>query len=521
MSIWLLIGSVIALIAGASVLGWLARWFKYGGRCGADGLGDGIPNVDMERGTVALDGSEPVVAMDAAVDAKRSEASEATRAALGTLKAGYSDGRREGRMPDAPGDDSTAARLAAVAGVVTTKVGSTLEDVTESVKETALRAAESTKSKLSSASESFSKGKKAGDAGDEPGGDGSVAAKTGAAASAVGSGLASAADAAKDAVTRAGESTKSALSSVRKGYGEGKASDETPDTPADGSTSAKLGAVVGGAAAAVGSGLASVADTVKGAAEKASDGTKSALSSAKAGFSDGKASEDMADDTTGGSAMAKAGAVVGGATAAVGAGLARATETAKDAASKAAETTQSAVSSVKDGLADARSPDAASGGSSSRDLAGQAGATLGQEDGHSSGTEGSGQVSGDAKSMRARFTAVSEEADAGGADDFSSEALSDAEMEAQLLIESGETASKPVSALDAPQEGRKPDDLKRIKGIGNVIEAKMNGNGIYYYEQIAAFSGRDLAWADQTLDFKGRAVRDRWIPQARDLAAEK
>jgi predicted flap endonuclease-1-like 5' DNA nuclease len=96
-------------------------------------------------------------------------------------------------------------------------------------------------------------------------------------------------------------------------------------------------------------------------------------------------------------------------------------------------------------------------------------------------------------------------------------ALTAEEAEAERLLASGEEIAPPASRLDAPRGGQAPDDLTKIKGIGPKINGKLNDQGIYYYDQIAAFSGSDLAWADRELDFKGRAVRDRWVPQAQGL----
>jgi predicted flap endonuclease-1-like 5' DNA nuclease len=75
--------------------------------------------------------------------------------------------------------------------------------------------------------------------------------------------------------------------------------------------------------------------------------------------------------------------------------------------------------------------------------------------------------------------------------------------------------------LDAPEAGRAPDDLKLISGIGPKIESTLNEKGIYYFDQLAVFGGAELAWADRTLGFRGRVVRDRWIPQAKALAAQQ
>lgn len=75
--------------------------------------------------------------------------------------------------------------------------------------------------------------------------------------------------------------------------------------------------------------------------------------------------------------------------------------------------------------------------------------------------------------------------------------------------------------LDVARDGG-PDDLKRIKGIGPKMEALCHRLGFFHFDQIAAWTSAELAWVDDNLeDFKGRASRDNWIGQARELAAEK
>lgn len=80
------------------------------------------------------------------------------------------------------------------------------------------------------------------------------------------------------------------------------------------------------------------------------------------------------------------------------------------------------------------------------------------------------------------------------------------------------TASTPTSAprfLDAPNG--EPDDLKKILGIGSVLEEKLNELGIFHYSQIAEFSDSDVASINAHLNFPGRIERDEWIPQAKEL----
>ena len=63
------------------------------------------------------------------------------------------------------------------------------------------------------------------------------------------------------------------------------------------------------------------------------------------------------------------------------------------------------------------------------------------------------------------------------------------------------------------------DDLKRIRGIGVLIEKKLNSLGILSYEQVANWTGADIERISNILDFKGRIERENWIEQARILAA--
>jgi large subunit ribosomal protein L21 len=63
------------------------------------------------------------------------------------------------------------------------------------------------------------------------------------------------------------------------------------------------------------------------------------------------------------------------------------------------------------------------------------------------------------------------------------------------------------------------DDLKKISGVGPVLEKKLNALGITQYAQIMAFSADDIERVDAVLDFKGRIERENWIEQAKTLAA--
>lgn len=83
----------------------------------------------------------------------------------------------------------------------------------------------------------------------------------------------------------------------------------------------------------------------------------------------------------------------------------------------------------------------------------------------------------------------------------------------------GADVAKPA-ALSAARGGV-ADDLKQIKGVGPGLEKALNEMGIYHFDQIAAWSAAEVAWVDDNLlRFKGRATRDNWVAQAKDLAAD-
>ena len=75
-----------------------------------------------------------------------------------------------------------------------------------------------------------------------------------------------------------------------------------------------------------------------------------------------------------------------------------------------------------------------------------------------------------------------------------------------------------VLYTDGPTDGA-PDDLKLIKGIGPKFEKDLNGKGVYYFRQIAAWKAKDVKMVEGVIDsFPGRIGRDEWIPQAKGLA---
>ena len=70
-----------------------------------------------------------------------------------------------------------------------------------------------------------------------------------------------------------------------------------------------------------------------------------------------------------------------------------------------------------------------------------------------------------------------------------------------------------------PPASSAPDDLKRIRGIGVLLERKLNAMGVVTYEQIANWTADDVGAVNSKLEFKGRIERENWIEQARILAS--
>ena len=79
-------------------------------------------------------------------------------------------------------------------------------------------------------------------------------------------------------------------------------------------------------------------------------------------------------------------------------------------------------------------------------------------------------------------------------------------------------AEKEPEVLNAARGG-KPDDLKKLKGVGPKLEGTLNELGFFHFDQVAAWGPEEIAWVDSRLKFKGRIERDGWIEQAKTLAS--
>jgi len=83
----------------------------------------------------------------------------------------------------------------------------------------------------------------------------------------------------------------------------------------------------------------------------------------------------------------------------------------------------------------------------------------------------------------------------------------------------GKTAPKAAAAAKTVSAMAGADDLKRIKGIGRQIEAKLNAAGITRYDQIAKWTKKDVSEWGEKLSFAGRIEREGWVAQSKKLAS--
>ena len=80
--------------------------------------------------------------------------------------------------------------------------------------------------------------------------------------------------------------------------------------------------------------------------------------------------------------------------------------------------------------------------------------------------------------------------------------------------EVAETAAAPTGKMDT-------SNLSLIAGIGPTIEKKLRAAGITSWEQIASWDDAALEAKDKELGLRGRAKREEWVEQAKELLAGK
>ena len=82
-------------------------------------------------------------------------------------------------------------------------------------------------------------------------------------------------------------------------------------------------------------------------------------------------------------------------------------------------------------------------------------------------------------------------------------------------------APKKASKVAAPAGARDESNISLIAGIGPTIEKKLRAGGVQTWTQIAAWTDADVAKLDDELKLRGRATREEWVEQAKELLAGK
>ncbi|RMF08467.1 MAG: 50S ribosomal protein L19 [Alphaproteobacteria bacterium] len=94
----------------------------------------------------------------------------------------------------------------------------------------------------------------------------------------------------------------------------------------------------------------------------------------------------------------------------------------------------------------------------------------------------------------------------------------DARAKGKAEAAARKAAAKAFKGFQKPKG--EPDDLTRIKGVGEELVQRLEKIGVIKFEQIANWTDEDIANVDEVLSFKGRIEREDWVEQAKALMAE-
>jgi large subunit ribosomal protein L21 len=90
---------------------------------------------------------------------------------------------------------------------------------------------------------------------------------------------------------------------------------------------------------------------------------------------------------------------------------------------------------------------------------------------------------------------------------------------AEAEAEAPKAPAKPAAKAPAKEPAAPAaDDLKKLSGVGPVLEKRLIEAGVTRFAQIAAWTEKDVAEFDEKLSFKGRIEREGWVAQAKKLA---
>jgi large subunit ribosomal protein L21 len=102
-----------------------------------------------------------------------------------------------------------------------------------------------------------------------------------------------------------------------------------------------------------------------------------------------------------------------------------------------------------------------------------------------------------------------------------SEILTGGAKPSKAAAAKADKAEAPVAVAALPAGELDVSNLSLISGIGPTIEKKLRAAGIVSWNEIAAWTDEDVAKWDEELALRGRATREEWVIQAKELLAGK
>jgi large subunit ribosomal protein L21 len=91
----------------------------------------------------------------------------------------------------------------------------------------------------------------------------------------------------------------------------------------------------------------------------------------------------------------------------------------------------------------------------------------------------------------------------------------------EILTDGAKPSGKKAAAKKSAPRKAANDDVSLIGGVGPKLKEKLAGYGVTSLKQIADMSAADVAKMDEALELGGRATRDEWVEQAKELVAGK
>ena len=83
------------------------------------------------------------------------------------------------------------------------------------------------------------------------------------------------------------------------------------------------------------------------------------------------------------------------------------------------------------------------------------------------------------------------------------------------------TSSDDSSALTeiiGSADAKDADDLKQLTGVGPAYEKKLNGIGVFTFQQVSKLNKKSKDILETLLKSPGRVERDGWVKEAKELA---